>query len=99
EERRTGRLDLGEGELDRDLGAVGANRRRLEATAEHVRLAALEVAGKTALVLLAERRRNDHVDDRPAERLAAAVAEGALRGGVPLDDRAARVDRDQAIEG
>jgi hypothetical protein len=89
----------GDGQLDRDLGSVAAHRLHLEPLAEDRARALAQVLRKPLLVALTQCGRHDQPAEAPPADVHAAVAEGALRGGVEVHDAAARVHRDDAVQG
>ncbi len=98
EDRGAAALALDHDDLDREQRAVGPHRVDLDPAAEDRRGAAGEAARHPAQMRLAQVRRHDQLDHRPADRLLAGKAEGPLGGGVELHDQAVRVDADVAVE-
>jgi hypothetical protein len=85
-------------ELDRKLGAIGANRMRFRAPQGDARLAALEVALDAATMRFAKARRDDALDHRCADRLGARLAEHRLGRRIELDDAPVTINGDDGIE-
>ena len=86
-----------DGQLDRELGAVAAQSRELEAPAENLRLGG-SVRRHRAAVGGAVRAGDDQGGQLLADRLDASPAEGLLRSLVPLDHESMRVDHDHRVE-
>src|SRR4051812_34185761 len=85
-------------QLARKGRTVGAHPLHLDAPAEDRTLPRLEVPCKAAIVRVAVPRRDDGLRELSAEDLGALVPEGALGGGIPLEDPSLMIDRDDAIE-
>jgi hypothetical protein len=77
-----------------ELAAIGAQRGHLHAAAHHAGLAARFHARHACLVHGAVAGRDDHVGDRAAQHILAAVAEHGLGRGVEFGDAALRVGGD-----
>src|SRR5208282_622583 len=84
-------------ELDGEFASVSTDRRHLDAFPKHLRLARSQVAGKTLLMLLPERRWNDDVRQMLSQDFFPRVAEGVLRRRIELSDTALVIDRHNAV--
>src|SRR3984957_9387903 len=85
-------------ELDGEFASVSTDCRHLDAFSKHLRLARGQVAGKTLLMLLPERRWNDDVRQMLSQDFFPKVAEGMLRRRIELSDIALVIDRHNAVE-
>ena len=95
---RAGQVDAGDGQLERELGPVGAHPCELHAAVEHRPVPGGEEAGQPGAVALAQRRRHDQVGHVLADDGAGLVPEGALGGRVEVEDAAAVIDGDHCVE-
>jgi hypothetical protein len=98
EKRRALRRNAGHRQLDRKFAAVRAHRGHFGALAEHLTLAALQVACQALSVLRTQPRRDDELGELLPQRLGASVAESALGRRVELHDPSLVVDADDAVE-
>jgi hypothetical protein len=85
-------------QLDGELGPVLAHAGYLDPPADHALLLGFDVAQQPVPVTIAQRRRHDQLRHLAPDRLLGAVAERLLGRPVELDDVAAMVDRDHAVE-
>src|SRR3990172_5514599 len=85
--------------FDRELGAVRAHRRPFDPPAGHTALASADSIRQALSIPLAQRRRDNEVEDLSAQRLGAAVTEHLLRRPVELDYLALIVCDEDGIEG
>ena len=86
------------GQLDRKLGAVGANRFELEPLAEDGAFARSEVVGEASTMCVPQTRRNNQFHHGLAERLLAPQSERGFRSRVEFDDFSFMVDGDEAVQ-
>ena len=85
-------------QLHRDLGTVGAQCFDLDPGTQDPLCAGREEPGHPVLVGLPIALWHDRLGQGPAEDLLAAKAEGALRGGIELDDPAVGINGDDAVQ-
>ena len=95
---RPGRRHDADGELDLHLGAVGAQRRHLDAPADQRAATAGGVAREPVAVRLAKGRRHQEIGQLAAEDVRFPKAEGLLGRGIEFEHAAGRVNRDHAVE-
>jgi hypothetical protein len=66
-------------DLDRELAAVGAHRRRLDQAADERDFASVREPAQAFVVAVAQARRDDHLREQAAEHRRSGVAEATLR--------------------
>ena len=98
EQRRLAGPDPRDGQLERELLAVRAQAGELHPAVEDRALAGLEIAPERRAVRLAQARRDDQRRQLGADRVLARMTERLHRRRVEVDDQAATVHRDHAVE-
>ena len=88
-----------EGQLNRELGAVGAQPGNLDPRADQTGFAGRKVVLEAAAVPVAERGGNDHVGQNPANDVVPRMPEHLLSRRVKLGDPAAVVHGDNRVLG